>query len=51
MSRKKQTLRERTQWVALCGLLVALMLVLVKQEQVHLMLLKHPDCLQSVICF
>ena len=28
MSRKKQTLRERTQWVALCGLLVALMLVL-----------------------
>ena len=28
MSRKKQTLQERTQWVALCGLLVALMLVL-----------------------
>lgn len=28
MSRKRQTLREQTQWVALCGLLVALMLVL-----------------------
>ena len=28
MGKRKQTLRERTQWVALCGLLVALMLVL-----------------------
>ena len=26
MGKRKQTLRERTQWVALCGLLVALML-------------------------
>lgn len=28
MSKKKMTTRERTQWVAMCGLLVALMLVL-----------------------
>ena len=35
MSRKKQTLRERTQWVALCGLLVALMLVLGFVEDVY----------------